>query len=158
MQESPVRSDGLRDLGHERDDVVLHLGFEGGNPLRVDARAPAHGLHRASRNPPLLGPRLARENLDFEPTRVARRIRPDLPHCRPCVSSDHESNPPKTPVSTASSRTFPSRTSAQLSGVNNRRAIPTICSCVTASSRVASSVVVTCRPKYISLSATRSIR
>src|SRR5207253_9545919 len=110
----------------ERDDVVLDLGLDGRDPLRVDTGTAPNRRDRLLRHLAAFGHCLARQDLDLEPARVACGIGPDRPHRGPRVSTDHASNPPNTARSTPPPRTSPSITRAHASGTNSRPASATI--------------------------------
>ncbi len=74
----------------EGGDVVLRSGLELGDPLRRrDGRAGPDRLDGGARHGAEFGPPVERRQLDFEPAREPRLVRPDRRHGRAGVARDH---------------------------------------------------------------------
>jgi len=89
VQPAALGPDALRDVGHERDDVVLHLALDLLDAGHVEARPRADGLHRFARHDPPLGQHLARGQLDAQPGRELVLLGPEAGHFGAGVSGNH---------------------------------------------------------------------
>ena len=89
MQVARFRPDMLGDGGEEGDDVVLHLPFDGVDPLDVEAAALFGGLRRRLGDKPQPRHGLGGIDLDLEPDAEFGFRLPDAGHLGAAVAGDH---------------------------------------------------------------------
>jgi len=74
---------------------VPYFGLDFVDARNVNLAALPDRLRRLCRNYSILGQRLARSGLDFQPHTIFIFITPDLAHLRPCITCDQCRNPLK---------------------------------------------------------------
>src|SRR5262249_58122339 len=88
-EEAALVADRLRDGRDERDHVVLHLRLDRLHPRHVDARPLAERPRRRGGHLAALGEDVDQRELDVEPAREARLLRPEPAHLPARVARDH---------------------------------------------------------------------
>ena len=91
VEPAPLRAERLGDRVDERRDVVVRLRLELGDPLGRQAALPARGCAATASagTAPISRPPVERGQLDLQPARELRLLRPDPAHGRAGVAGDH---------------------------------------------------------------------
>ncbi len=92
MDKPGIVADDFRQMGQERDDIVLRLALDGVDALHVEGRRVAplpDRRRRFLRNHAQFGERVAGMGLDLEPDAELGFLRPDGRHVGAGIAGDH---------------------------------------------------------------------